>query len=169
MNTPNKITILRISLAPFIFLALFNKILNLAIILLLFAFISDVIDGYLARKLKEVTKIGKILDALADKLIVFSALLGIILGGLIDNKNWFYIPLFFSKDILNLIFLVSKKFRKSMKSPRFLGKVSTFMQAIALFWIIFGLKNKEYLVYAVCIIGIVSSIDYFVAFTKGKK
>lgn len=82
MNTPNKITLLRICLIPlvvFFYLATFipwNAFI--AGVLFVVAALTDFLDGYLARKNNQVTTLGKFLDAIADKMLVTSALLMII-------------------------------------------------------------------------------------------
>jgi len=79
MNLPNKITLLRVCLIPaFLVVYLvqpFGEIVSmwLALVLFVAAAITDAIDGYLARKLSLVTNFGKLMDPLADKLLVCSA------------------------------------------------------------------------------------------------
>lgn len=80
MNLPNKLTMIRIILIPIfiIFLLLRKKIpgaevFSLAVFIL--AAITDSLDGYIARKHKMVTKFGKIVDPLADKLLISAALI----------------------------------------------------------------------------------------------
>ncbi|MEG0894501.1 MAG: CDP-diacylglycerol--glycerol-3-phosphate 3-phosphatidyltransferase [Oscillospiraceae bacterium] len=79
MNTPNKITVLRVILVPIflIFMLIPSIPFNYLIAFLIFVAISisDFLDGYLARKNNMVTTFGKFLDPLADKVAVISALL----------------------------------------------------------------------------------------------
>lgn len=79
MNTPNKLTILRIVMIP-IFVALFyitaipcNFIISAVIFIIAAA--TDFLDGYIARKYKLVTNFGKFLDPIADKVLVSTALI----------------------------------------------------------------------------------------------
>ena len=80
---PNSLTILRMILVPLfiwlIFFAPFASSVILATIVLIFASITDYFDGMLARKFKVVTNFGKIMDPLADKMLVISALLALAL------------------------------------------------------------------------------------------
>ncbi len=88
MNIANKLTVLRILLIPvFLFVLLSNMPNNFIIALVIFiiASFTDFLDGYLARSLNLVTKLGKFLDPLADKLLVISAMLAFIELGLLSS------------------------------------------------------------------------------------
>jgi CDP-diacylglycerol--glycerol-3-phosphate 3-phosphatidyltransferase len=81
MNTPNTITLARIVLVPFVVLFLFvggNLGHAIALVLFLLASASDWLDGYLARRTGQVTVTGKILDPIADKILVYSLFLSFI-------------------------------------------------------------------------------------------
>ena len=86
MNTPNKLTIFRILMVPFlVFFLMFRGIAHNALIsLILFsiASITDLLDGYLARKHEIITNFGKFLDPLADKMLVTSVLICFVELGL---------------------------------------------------------------------------------------
>lgn len=83
MNLPTKITVFRIILIPiFVALALINSLASsipytriAATIVFIIASVTDILDGYLARKNNQVTDLGKFLDPIADKLLVTSALI----------------------------------------------------------------------------------------------
>ena len=81
MNLPNILTILRILLIPF-FIVVFAvpsiSRSNWAAIIFIIASLTDWIDGYLARKYGQVTLSGKLLDPVADKLLVLSALIMLV-------------------------------------------------------------------------------------------
>lgn len=81
MNLPNLLTLARIFLVPFFLLAIltrlpFGELVAAAIFIV--AAITDGVDGYLARRNKEVTRLGKFLDPLADKLLVSAALVALV-------------------------------------------------------------------------------------------
>jgi len=77
VNLPNAVTMLRICIIPVLFLLLFNpdRIWSLIIaVLFIMAALTDLLDGYLARRYHIVTNIGKFLDPIADKIIVNTAM-----------------------------------------------------------------------------------------------
>src|SRR5204863_5317434 len=90
MNLPNALTILRIFFVPLLVAALmqenvavrFNNLLItnewLALAIFLLAAGTDLLDGYLARRWKQVTTIGTLLDPIADKLLVSAALISLV-------------------------------------------------------------------------------------------
>ncbi|MDP8222181.1 MAG: CDP-diacylglycerol--glycerol-3-phosphate 3-phosphatidyltransferase [Candidatus Lernaella stagnicola] len=89
LTTPNMVSLGRLGMAPFLFLFLYlEKYLNTdggtifygvaAGAVFLIAALSDILDGYLARKTGQVTDIGKFLDPLADKVMVTTALILLI-------------------------------------------------------------------------------------------
>ena len=78
LNVPNFITLVRILLIP-VFVILFvtptpDRSISAAVIFVLAA-VTDLLDGYIARRTGQVTKLGKLLDPIADKLLVLSALI----------------------------------------------------------------------------------------------
>ncbi len=86
MNTPTKITVVRIFLTPImLFLYLADFIPNglgklFAFIILIAGVLSDFLDGHLARKNNQVTNLGKFLDPIADKLLATTAIILLITG-----------------------------------------------------------------------------------------
>ena len=71
---PNVLTILRIILIPVFVILFFNDQKKAALAVFIAASLTDMLDGYLARKLNQITDFGKLFDPLADKLMVLTAL-----------------------------------------------------------------------------------------------
>lgn len=86
LNLPNMITIFRLFLIPLFIFVYFNdpeKNLLYSVIIFFIAGLSDLLDGYLARKNNQVTTFGTIMDPLADKLMLLTALVSYAVSGII--------------------------------------------------------------------------------------
>lgn len=88
MNTPNKLTLLRVIMIPlFIFFYLYDIVPGaglIATVLFVLAFFTDWLDGFLARKTNQVTNFGKIMDPLADKVLVAAAMVCMTADGMVN-------------------------------------------------------------------------------------
>lgn len=81
MNLPNKLTILRIVLSFVFMFFIFSQGLmakTLALVIFTIASITDFLDGYIARKYNLITDLGKLLDPIADKILVLTAFLAFV-------------------------------------------------------------------------------------------
>ena len=74
MNIPNILTLVRFCLVPFFGYCLYNEQFVAATILFVAACVTDILDGFIARKFNLVTPFGKLADPLADKLMQLTAL-----------------------------------------------------------------------------------------------
>jgi cardiolipin synthase len=86
MNIPNTLTVIRLALVPVFLIVFFSGIPNAAMIafsIFLVAGLTDVLDGYLARKYDAVTKWGSVLDPFADKLMSVTVLLSLTIKQII--------------------------------------------------------------------------------------
>lgn len=89
MNLPNKLTLLRVALIPVFILVLMTGYYWISAIIFIAASLTDALDGYIARKYKLITNFGKIMDPLADKLLVTSAFVCLVQLG--DVPAWMVI------------------------------------------------------------------------------
>jgi len=81
VNLPNKLTLGRVFLIPIFLILLFLKIPNgkyLAAAIFIIAAMTDGLDGYLARSRKQVSRFGKLMDPVADKLLITAALVSLV-------------------------------------------------------------------------------------------
>lgn len=100
VNLPNTITIVRLGVIPVLFLLLLDpgKTLSLVIaVLFILAALTDLLDGYIARRYNIVTKMGKLLDPIADKLVVSTAMILLIPIGRIPA--W-VVAIIIARDVL---------------------------------------------------------------------
>ena len=85
MNLPNYLTFGRILMVPILVVVLLTRVTNhelIGVLLFWIASLTDLLDGYLARRWQQVTTLGKLLDPLADKLLVSGALISLVELGL---------------------------------------------------------------------------------------
>jgi CDP-diacylglycerol--glycerol-3-phosphate 3-phosphatidyltransferase len=81
MNVPNLLSLARIIMVPILVVVLMTRVTNhevIGVVVFWIASITDALDGYLARRWKQVTTLGKLLDPLADKLLVSGALISLV-------------------------------------------------------------------------------------------
>ena len=81
MNLPNFLSLTRILMVPILVVVLMTKVTNhevIGVLVFWVASITDALDGYLARRWKQETTLGKLLDPLADKLLVAGALISLV-------------------------------------------------------------------------------------------
>ena len=124
LNIPNLLSLLRIALVPVFLWLLLHQLFLAAIAVLAFAGLTDFLDGYLARKLNQTTKLGKMLDPVADRLYIFATLLALSATGYVP---WWLAGLVILRDVLMLIslpILASVGYRSL--PVHYLGKASTF-------------------------------------------
>lgn len=172
MNLPNSLTIIRIILIPIFVVILLVRIPYgdyIAALIFSVAALTDSLDGYLARKRREVTTLGIILDPLADKLLVTAALISLV--ELSRIPGWTAIV------ILGREFAVTGlraiKAEQGIVIPAsWMGKVKTISQIAAILLVIleksfqqvFSFPLGLWMLYLAVIITVVSGIEYFYKF-----
>ena len=123
-NVPNFLSFLRIALVPVFLWFLLEEMFVSAITVLAIAGLTDFLDGYLARKLNQTTKLGKLLDPVADRLYIFATLLALSATGYVP---WWLAGLVILRDLLMLISLpVLASVGNRTLPVHYLGKASTF-------------------------------------------
>src|SRR5689334_509098 len=92
-NLPNSLTLFRIFLVPFLVVVLLTKYSDfLGLGIFLVAAVTDFFDGYFARRMKKITRMGQLLDPIADKLLMSAAFISLVELGLarawmVDRKS----------------------------------------------------------------------------------
>jgi len=175
LNVPNSITLLRLVLIfVFIYMLFMNYSRVSILVVFSIAALSDWFDGYFARKLNQKTQIGARMDQVIDRVftggIVISLMIYLILHSKISPENVFLISrtnvflllfLSVSREIVGLPgFVVALIRNKDPYQVRYIGKVTTFIQSIALGAIILQVTWAVYIVIPTCIIGIIAGFDY---------
>ena len=102
-NLPNLLTISRIVVIPVIFMTIYIHSAWWYLIggsLFIIAAITDYLDGYLARSRNELSAFGRLLDPIADKLLVVSALMIIVANGLVDSVSYIPVVVILCREIM---------------------------------------------------------------------
>jgi cardiolipin synthase len=136
MNIPNSLTILRILLIPcYIGLLVYGKF-DQALIVLLVAGLTDALDGAIARMKNQYTRLGAVLDPLADKMLLISGFITLSMIHLVPS--WVTI-LVVSRDVILMLGTAVAHFTDSRVdiTPTFLGKGTTFLQLSYVVMVIF--------------------------------
>jgi CDP-diacylglycerol--glycerol-3-phosphate 3-phosphatidyltransferase len=143
----------------------------LGTIIFLLAILTDTFDGYIARKSKQVTKLGMLLDPLADKLLVISALIVLVDMGFIEA--WIAIVIIAREFIVTGLRIVALS--KDILIPAETGgKIKTTAQFISIVILLIDRSIVSLDLYTMGIallwfamlVGIISGIQYFVLFWK---
>jgi cardiolipin synthase len=127
-NIPNLLSLARLAAAPYLFLVLWHRQWNAALAVIVFAAVTDFLDGFLARRWQVNSAFGEALDPIADKALLSGAFVALWLAGAIEG--WLA-AVVLGRDALILLFagvviLVSKDRRRF--PPSQWGKISTGMQ-----------------------------------------
>ena len=130
-NIPNILTTIRILLVPLVPLAYFNYSPYLALLIYFIAGITDILDGYIARKYNTISKFGSALDPFADKLMLITSLITLT----IDKQIPIFIVIIVSlKELLLIItgIIIYLKHEQLIISSNKIGKASTLIFFIAI-------------------------------------
>ena len=133
MNLPNILTILRVISVPFfVYLLLQPELISrvIAFVLFVFASVTDLIDGYLARKWKQETELGKFLDPLADKFLVLGAFLTFF-GMSSQVKLWMVLCIVGRDMLITVMRWLAIHKGTSLRTSVF-GKIKTSFQMFAI-------------------------------------
>jgi len=172
MGLPNKITFLRILFVPLVVIALLSASRHageLAAAILIVGSITDWLDGYFARKRGQSTAVGKLLDPIADKLLVLGALVPLV--GLGRVPAWIVVVIVGREIAVTGLRSIAANQGIVIKA-RELGKLKTVSQMVALVMLVldyqvggisFRLTGNVVLVGAMAL-GVASGIQYFVNF-----
>ncbi len=151
MNLPNKLTLIRIVLVPVTMALLLTGHFYIGLAVFAVASITDFFDGYIARKYNLVTSFGKIMDPLADKILVFGALLCFLQLGFI---NAWSVVVILAREFFVTGMRVVAVSKGNVIAASLWGKIKTNVQlfAVIIGFITFGSGNAAALIAGKCAI-----------------
>ena len=152
MNTPNKLTIMRIILVPVLLLVIYlmpegwtASIVSATLFILIS--LTDMLDGKIARKTNQITDFGKFLDPLADKILVDSVLIAFISKGYISSVAVIIVILReFTVTSLRLIAAGNN----IVIAASYFGKIKTVLQMITIILLMFRPEISALTSFPIC-------------------
>jgi CDP-diacylglycerol---glycerol-3-phosphate 3-phosphatidyltransferase len=161
LNLPNVLTVLRILLVPVLVVALLDETTNgdlLAAIVFAVASLTDFVDGWLARRRSAITSFGKLMDPIADKLLVIAALVALVS---LDRLAAWVAMVIIARE---LAVTMARAQAPQVIPAAGWGKAKTVIQVAAIFFLI-ALDPAplwvDLLVYAAVGVTVISGIDFF--------
>ena len=175
LNLPNILASVRILIAPLMFWIILTPELFTdngvhvtwsyysAALLFVLASVTDFFDGYIARELDQITLLGKIIDPLADKMLILAAFLGLMMTGTASAWAIYII-------IVRELFITGLRTVAVGEgidiSASWSGKVKTVVQMIAIGFLLMHWPFGETLLWAAVAITLYSGIEYLVGFGR---
>jgi cardiolipin synthase len=150
VTVPNLLSFLRLLGVPlFLWLILGPQADGWAVIVLIFAGVSDYLDGKIARRWNQISRVGQILDPLADRLYILATLIGLLIRGLIP---WWFVAILVGRDVvMGVVLFVIKQRTGLVGLPvHFVGKAATFCLLYALPLILMGAGDGPF--WTVCLV-----------------
>lgn len=129
-TVPNVLSFVRLALVPvFLVLVIVGEDV-LALLVLVISSVTDFLDGVLARRLNQVSRLGQLLDPAADRLFIFATLIGLAIRGIVP---WWLVTIIVGRDVLLLALgIVLANFGYGPLPVHHLGKIATFCLFYAL-------------------------------------
>ena len=167
MNLANAVTIFRLLSVPFfISFVLYSK-WEMALLVFILAAASDGLDGYIARRAKQKTELGSVLDPIADKVLILSAFICLSISEAlpVSVKPPTYVPIvIISRDAIILlgailIYIIKGSFEAK---PTLISKITTFLQMTTVISILLKLALSPFLWNIAVGFTVLSGIDYVI-------
>ena len=140
---PNQLTLLRLTIVPFLVLSILDSHYHRAFILIVIAGVSDGLDGALARLFRQRTELGSYLDPVADKLLLSTLFLVLMHVGLVSRRVTVMV---FSRD-LGIIVIAALLYATTGTrnfNPSLLGKANTVAQILAVCSVVLAQTHPAY-------------------------
>jgi CDP-diacylglycerol--glycerol-3-phosphate 3-phosphatidyltransferase len=165
LNVPNVLTVVRILLVPVLVVALLEKTSGgdlLAAIVFAIASLTDAIDGYLARSRNWVTTFGKLMDPIADKLLIVGALVALVSLGRLEA--WVAMVVISREFAVTALRLAAGTQQGLVIPASSFGKLKTALQVAMVMSLIAVGKHPVWvtlIVYLTVAVTVLSGADYF--------
>lgn len=177
LTVPNLLTVLRMTLAPFLVVLVLQREFTWALVLFVVAGVTDLLDGFIARRGHQKTTLGAIMDPIADKILLSSSFIVLTWssGTSIRIPAWLTV-LALSRDVLILLTaaLINLTSGWRIFEPSLLGKLSTGLQILMVGVVLVlnalgtTIAGIEWLFRAVLVLLLASALHYVYLASTGK-
>ncbi len=164
VNVPNALTVFRILLVPVLVVVLLSELRNgdlLAALIFAVASVTDAVDGHLARTRKEITTFGKLMDPVADKLLILAALVSLVQ---LDRLAAWVAMVIIAREFAVTVSRMAASQQGLVISAGAWGKAKTSVQVAAVFFLIAVDGSPAWLdalVYVTVGVTVISGAEYF--------
>lgn len=170
VNVPNVLTVFRILLVPVLVVALLDETPNgdlLAAIVFAVASLTDLLDGWLARTRNAVTTFGKLMDPIADKLLIVAALVALVS---LDRLAAWVAMVIIAREFAVTAMRMAAGAQGVVIEASMFGKAKTVLQIAAVLALIAvgdtGALWVDLLVYVTVAVTVLSGVDYFLGLRR---
>ena len=175
LNLPNALALLRIALAPLMFWLLVDRdnpifvnidvtwIDYMAALIFVIASVTDFFDGFIARSWNQITKLGAILDPLADKMLMLAAFLGLVF---LDRASPWAVLIILTREFFITGLRVQAASEGKSVSSTLAGKTKTVVQMIAVGFLLMNWPYATLLLWIAVLITIYSGLEYLKGYLK---
>ncbi len=173
-NLPNALTLLRIFLVPFLVVVLLTKFSGreyAGLTIFLIAAITDFFDGWLARRRNQITRLGALLDPIADKLLMSAAFISLVEMDPVHVPAWMVVIIIGREFAVSGLRSIASQHGVTISASP-LGKGKMISQVVAISILILGHELGEFrligrlALWVVMLFALVSAIDYFAKFAR---
>jgi cardiolipin synthase len=141
LTVPNILSVIRLALVPVFLVLIIMGEDFWALATLVFSSVTDYLDGYIARRFKQITRLGQLLDPAADRLFIFATLIGLAFR---DIVPWWFVAVIVGRDAMLLVVgVILANYGHGPLPVHHLGKVATFCLFYALPLIMVGRAFPE--------------------------
>lgn len=130
LTVPNLLSFLRLAMVPVFLVLILSGRDALALLVLIISSITDFLDGAIARRFKQISRLGQLLDPAADRLFIFAALIGLSVRGVIPW--WFFAAIILREIMLLVLGIVNANHGYGPLPVHHLGKAATLFLFYAL-------------------------------------
>jgi len=146
LTSPNVLSVLRLACVPIFLWLILTYQDNWALVILTLSGVSDYLDGKIARRFNLVTRVGQLLDPLADRLYILSTLLGLAWREIIP---WWLVAILVSREIFGTALIMGVRHYGYRALPvHFIGKAATFCLLFGFPVILLGQGDSMYVTLA---------------------